>query len=124
MCLPICITGVIGPEYSSEAVAVSRVLTLLSAVNGDDRLPQVGFSATAASLRDKEEYPNFISVVPDDGVQTEVSRLAFPLKCSVTSIKYRYSTTEALTVLTLIQLALLPVSVRFAAGSVSVKSGV
>ncbi|XP_060604760.1 uncharacterized protein LOC132757490 isoform X2 [Ruditapes philippinarum] len=63
------ILGVIGPEFSSEAEAISPIL---SSVTKESRLVQVGFSTTAARLGDTEKYPNFVRVVPNDDVQVEV----------------------------------------------------
>jgi hypothetical protein len=61
--------GVIGPEFSSEAEAISPIL---SSVSKESHLVQVGFSTTAARLGDTEKYPNFVRVVPNDDVQVEV----------------------------------------------------
>lgn len=61
--------GVIGPTYSSEAEVVSKVL---SSMPSKYRLPQIGFSTTAASLGSHDLYPNFFRTVPSDDVQIKV----------------------------------------------------
>jgi hypothetical protein len=65
----VSIKEVIGPEFSSEAEAISPILSSVSKEKG---LVQVGFSTTAARLGDARKYPNFVRVVPNDDVQVEV----------------------------------------------------
>lgn len=67
------IAGIIGPEGSEEARAVS---TILSSVSPEHRLAQLGFSTTAAELSDRTLYPNFFRFVPDDEIQIEVCNTA------------------------------------------------
>ena len=69
--MEVCSTmaGIIGPENSDAARAVS---TILSSVAPDDRLVQLGFSTTAVELSDRTLYPNFIRVIPNDEIQIEV----------------------------------------------------
>jgi len=61
--------GVIGPEWSSEAEAVSPVLT---SGPPETRLLQIGFSTTSLSLSDQRRFPNFVRVLPTDDVQIQV----------------------------------------------------
>ncbi|KAL5010700.1 hypothetical protein ScPMuIL_013005 [Solemya velum] len=60
---------VIGPEWSSEAAVVSKMLGSMSPFS---RLPQIGYSTTASSLANRDLYPNFFRVVPPDDVQIKV----------------------------------------------------
>lgn len=62
--------GLIGPEFSEESKAVS---TILSSVSGAEMLLQIGFSSTAVELSDREQYPNFVRVIPNDETQIDVS---------------------------------------------------
>ncbi|KAL3837215.1 hypothetical protein ACJMK2_022586 [Sinanodonta woodiana] len=63
------IIGIIGPEYSSEAEVVS---TITGTSKPENRILQVGFSTTSATLSDSSKYPNFFRVVPDDSTQVQV----------------------------------------------------
>ncbi|KAK3607958.1 hypothetical protein CHS0354_006557 [Potamilus streckersoni] len=63
------IIGIIGPEYSSEAEVVSTITGTSKPI---DRILQVGFSTTSATLSDSSKYPNFFRVVPDDSLQVQV----------------------------------------------------
>ena len=67
-------TGLIGPEHSSEAGNTSLLLRLQRPT---DRLVQIGFSTTAASLSNTNLYLNFNRVVPSDDVQIEVDNCTF-----------------------------------------------
>ena len=84
--------GVVGPEFSSEAEAISPIL---SSVHKERRLVQVGFSTTAARLGDNQKYPNFVRVVPNDNVQVEVCHFIFiqclPLLLQVYVLQLVYS---------------------------------
>ena len=46
---------------------------MLSTQRSEDKVLQVGFSTTAASLSDSNIYNNFVRVVPSDAVQSKVS---------------------------------------------------
>ncbi|XP_046369831.2 uncharacterized protein LOC124144462 [Haliotis rufescens] len=61
--------AILGPEYSTETQAVSR---LLSSLPEQDRLLQISFSATAAILSDKRIYKNLYRVIETDDVQVDV----------------------------------------------------
>ena len=50
---------------------------LLSSQRPTDRLVQIGFSTTAASLSNTNRYLNFNRVVPSDDVQIEVDNCTF-----------------------------------------------
>ncbi|CAG2257543.1 unnamed protein product [Mytilus edulis] len=63
------LVSLIGPGYSSE---VQKTSNLLSSQRADDRLLQIGFSSTAASLSNTNIYNNFFRVVASDAVQIEV----------------------------------------------------
>ncbi|VDI52091.1 metabotropic glutamate receptor 6/7/8 [Mytilus galloprovincialis] len=63
------LVSLIGPGYSSE---VQKTSNLLSSQRADDRLLQIGFSSTAASLSNTNIYSNFFRVVASDAVQIEV----------------------------------------------------
>ncbi|KAL3837213.1 hypothetical protein ACJMK2_022584 [Sinanodonta woodiana] len=63
------IIGIIGPEYSSEAEVVS---TITGTAKPENRILQIGFSTTSATLSDSSKYPNFFRVVPDDSTQVQV----------------------------------------------------
>ncbi|KAL3837211.1 hypothetical protein ACJMK2_022582 [Sinanodonta woodiana] len=63
------IIGIIGPEYSSEAEVVS---TITGTSKPENRILQVGFSTTSATLSDSSKYPNFFRVVSDDSTQVQV----------------------------------------------------
>lgn len=69
-------TGIIGPEYSSEAEVMSQ---LLRAVRPEKQLVQVGYSTTASVLTTGDKYPNFVRVIPNDDIQVEVSKSYFKL---------------------------------------------
>ena len=69
-------SGVIGPEKSSEAEAISCIL---GGVPESKRLLQIGFSATAAKLGNRKEYNNFARVIPNDNIQFEVFPVLFTL---------------------------------------------
>ena len=75
--------GVVGPEFSSEAEAISPIL---SSVHKERRLVQVGFSTTAARLGDNQKYPNFVRVVPNDNVQVEVCHFNLIIYHNVNSV--------------------------------------
>ncbi|XP_067671346.1 uncharacterized protein [Haliotis asinina] len=78
--------GVLGPESTSETQPVSR---LLSSLPVDDRLLQVSYSATAASLTDKSVYKNLYRVIAADNVQVEVMlQLIQQLKWNYVAIGY------------------------------------
>ena len=59
----------IGPDFSSEAEALSR---LLSSLPEKYRLLQLGFDTTSASLKDKTKYRNFFRTIPPDNIQVKV----------------------------------------------------
>ncbi|XP_076467892.1 uncharacterized protein LOC143298804 isoform X2 [Babylonia areolata] len=61
--------GVIGPDRSAEAAAVSR---LIGSLPTNQRLLQISGSATAKDLSDKELYGNFFRVIPSDETQIQV----------------------------------------------------
>ncbi|XP_053382572.1 uncharacterized protein LOC128549591 [Mercenaria mercenaria] len=63
------IIGVLGPETSSEAETVSNIL---GSVPQRQQLLQVGFSTTAVELSNDKGYPNFVRVVPNDDIQSEM----------------------------------------------------
>ncbi|XP_060570167.1 metabotropic glutamate receptor 7-like [Ruditapes philippinarum] len=63
------IIGVIGSDYSFETESISR---LLSSLPEENRLLQGAFSATSASLRDRNVYKNFFRTIPPDDIQVEV----------------------------------------------------
>ncbi|CAC5371827.1 GRM4 [Mytilus coruscus] len=63
------LVALIGPGYSSE---VQKTSYLLSSQRADDKLLQIGFSSTAASLSNTNIYSNFFRVVASDAVQIEV----------------------------------------------------
>ncbi|XP_052803628.1 uncharacterized protein LOC128233811 [Mya arenaria] len=65
------IIGIIGSEYSSEAEAISR---LMSPLPERFRLLQVSLSATAAKLRDRSIYRNFFRTIPPDDLQAKVMK--------------------------------------------------
>ncbi|XP_048248200.1 uncharacterized protein LOC124141188 [Haliotis rufescens] len=78
--------GILGPETTSETQPVSR---LLSSLPVDDRLLQVSYSATAASLTDKTIYKNLYRVIVADNVQVEVMlQLIQQLKWNYVAISY------------------------------------
>ncbi|KAL5010376.1 hypothetical protein ScPMuIL_012681 [Solemya velum] len=60
--------GLIGPESSSEATVVGK---LLGSMGPSNRLLQIGYSTTALSLSDKSRYPHFFRVVPPDKWQIQ-----------------------------------------------------
>ncbi|XP_061195171.1 uncharacterized protein LOC133203393 [Saccostrea echinata] len=63
------IIGLVGPEYSFEAVDTSSYISSL----GKNRLIlQTLFSTTASALSDKTKYQNILRVIPDDTKQTSV----------------------------------------------------
>ncbi|VDN13268.1 unnamed protein product [Dibothriocephalus latus] len=59
------IAALIGPGSSEMSKQVQQVLQLFD-------IPQIGYSATAASLSDPIEYRTFIRVVPSDALQVKV----------------------------------------------------
>ncbi|XP_046550013.1 uncharacterized protein LOC124259844 isoform X3 [Haliotis rubra] len=78
--------GVLGPESTSETQPVSR---LLSSLPVEDRLLQISYSATAASLTDKTVYKNLYRVIAADNVQVEVMlQLIQQLKWNYVAIGY------------------------------------
>ncbi|KAL4228424.1 hypothetical protein ACF0H5_011471 [Mactra antiquata] len=62
------IVGVIGPELSSESTAASSVF---SAQPSLDRFIQISYSSTSTELNNRDDYPNYYRVIPDDDVQIE-----------------------------------------------------
>ncbi|XP_062604143.1 uncharacterized protein LOC134265959 [Saccostrea cucullata] len=63
------IIGIIGPEYSGEAVDTSLYI---SSLENKNMLIQTLFSATSSSLRDRNKYQNIVRLVPDDSKQVSV----------------------------------------------------
>ncbi|XP_061195149.1 uncharacterized protein LOC133203370 [Saccostrea echinata] len=63
------IIGIIGPEYSHEAVDTSLYI---SSLEKNNVVLQTLFSATASALRDGNKYQNILRVVPDDTKQISV----------------------------------------------------
>uniref|UniRef100_A0A183SEB6 G_PROTEIN_RECEP_F3_4 domain-containing protein n=1 Tax=Schistocephalus solidus TaxID=70667 RepID=A0A183SEB6_SCHSO len=59
------IAALIGPGSSEMSKQVQQVLQIFD-------IPQIGYSATAASLSDVIEYRTFIRVVPSDALQVKV----------------------------------------------------
>ena len=59
----------IGPDFSSEAEALSR---LLSSLPEKYRLLQLGFDTTSSSLKDKTKFRNFFRTIPPDNIQVKV----------------------------------------------------
>ncbi|KAL7057926.1 hypothetical protein AAHC03_016535 [Spirometra sp. Aus1] len=59
------IAALIGPGSSEMTKQVQQVLQIFA-------IPQIGYSATAASLSDVMEYGTFIRVVPSDALQVKV----------------------------------------------------
>ena len=62
--------AVIGPDFSSEAEALSR---LLSSFPEKYRLLQLGYAPTSASLKDKATFRNFFRTIPPDNIQVQVN---------------------------------------------------
>ncbi|KAH3700533.1 hypothetical protein DPMN_075512 [Dreissena polymorpha] len=63
------VVGVIGSDFSSESEAISR---MLSPLLDQHRLLQVSFSATSASLSNRDLYRNFFRTIPADDIQVQV----------------------------------------------------
>ncbi|KAJ8315689.1 hypothetical protein KUTeg_007839 [Tegillarca granosa] len=63
------IVGVIGPEFSSEVVSTSPIL---SSAPLNERLLQIGFSTTASGLSNTNVYKNFYRIIPSDDNQVQM----------------------------------------------------
>ncbi|KAK3089122.1 hypothetical protein FSP39_001028 [Pinctada imbricata] len=61
--------GLLGPEYSSEAIGTSRIINTLPK---KDQLLQIPFSSTADSLSNREAFRNIKRSIPVDRIQQEV----------------------------------------------------
>ena len=69
--------GILGPDRTSDAMAVSR---LISSLPNEKRLLQFSGSATGKQLSDGTVFPNFFRVTPPDDTQVEVCKI-FPHVC-------------------------------------------
>ncbi|XP_048759312.2 uncharacterized protein LOC125668916 [Ostrea edulis] len=63
------IAGLVGPEYSHEAIDTS---SYISSVEKNNLILQTLFSTTASALSDESKYRNILRVIPDDTKQISV----------------------------------------------------
>ena len=69
VCVCVCPSGIVGPDRTAEAVAVSDLIGSLLA---NQRVVEISGAATGKQLSNKTSFPNFFRVIPSDDIQMQV----------------------------------------------------